>query len=194
MAKLYFRYGPMNSGKTRLLLSTAYNYEEVGSNVIIVKPEIDAKAGEKLQSRAGEEKSVNILLNENENIYKTIKSLNNKNNIGCILVDEAQFLTPKQVDQLFKIVIKLNIPVIAYGLRTDFRREMFPGSKRLMELAHSLEELKTICWNNCGRKAIFNARMINGEFVKDGDQIAIDGLDAQYHSLCGHCYQELVEI
>lgn len=193
MAKLYFRYGPMNSGKTRLLLSTAYNYKEVGSRVLIIKPKIDTKAGEKLMSRAGERKSVDVLLEDFENVYNIIKNENNLNPLGCVLVDEAQFLSPEQVDELFNVVIFLNIPVIAYGLRSDFKREMFPGSKRLMELAHSLEELKTICWNNCGRKAIFNARMVDGVFVKDGGQVVIDGeSNVEYHSLCGHCYEKLV--
>lgn len=192
MAKLYFRYGPMNSGKTRLLLSTAYNYKEVGSSVLIVKPEVDKKAGSFLQARSGEEIIADVLLKNDDDFYKIFKSLHIEN-LGCILVDEAQFLEPKQVDDLFNIVIDFNVPVIAYGLRSDFKREMFPGSKRLMELAHSLEELKTICWNNCGRKAIFNARMIKGKFITNGSQVAIDGLDAEYHSLCGHCYKKLVD-
>lgn len=190
MAKLHFRYGAMNSGKTRMLLSTAHNYREVGSEVLIVKPMIDLKGGEKIQSRAGEELAVDLLLGEEDAIYPIVETWEEK--LGCILVDEAQFLQSGQVDELLKIVVRLRIPVIAFGLRIDFRREMFPGSKRLLELSHSIRELKTICWNNCGRKAVYNARLLNGEFTREGEQVAIDGLDAEYHSLCAHCYDELV--
>lgn len=190
MAKLHYRYGPMNSGKTRMLLSVAHNYREVGSEVFIIKPVVDLKAGDRLLSRAGEELEVDLLLDGDATVFSTIKNLQKE--IGCVLVDEAQFLSPDQVDELLQVVVELDIPVIAFGLRIDFRREVFPGSRRLFELAHSLEELKTICWNNCGRKAIYNGRMVGGEFVTEGDQVAIDGLDAEYHSLCAHCYFELV--
>lgn len=190
MAKLHYRYGPMNSGKTRMLLSVAHNYREVGSEVFIIKPVVDLKAGDRLLSRAGEELEVDLLLDGDATVFSTIKNLQKE--IGCVLVDEAQFLSPDQVDELLQVVVELDIPVIAFGLRIDFRREVFPGSRRLFELAHSLEELKTICWNNCGRKAIYNGRMVGGEFVTEGDQVAIDGLDAEYHSLCAHCYFDLV--
>jgi thymidine kinase len=107
-------------------------------------------------------------------------------NISCVLVDESQFLTPRQVDDLFIIAIRRNIPVLAYGIRTDFQTVAFPGSRRLLEIAHSVEELKTIC--RCGRKAVFNTRQVNGQFVFDGAQVAIDGGDVTYESLCGACY------
>ena len=109
--------------------------------------------------------------------------------VNCVLVDEAQFLTPLQVDQLMELVVLDDVPVLAYGIRTDFRTTGFPGSRRLLEIAHSLEELKTIC--RCGRKAVFNARRAGGEFVFDGDQVAIDGADVAYESLCGKCYLEV---
>ena len=106
--------------------------------------------------------------------------------MSCLLVDEAQFLTAEQADDLLRIAILENVPVLAYGIRTDFLTVAFPGSRRLLEIAHSLEELKTIC--RCGRKAVFNARLIDGAFVFDGDQVAIDGVHVGYESLCGSCY------
>ena len=108
--------------------------------------------------------------------------------VSCLLIDEGQFLSSDQVDDLLRIALMDDIPVIAYGIRTDFQTVAFPGSRRLLEIAHSLEELKTIC--RCGRKAIFNARRIDGRFVFDGDQVAIDGVDVTYESLCGVCYLE----
>jgi thymidine kinase len=106
--------------------------------------------------------------------------------VGCLLVDEAQFLSAPQVDDLLRIAVTENVPVLAYGLRTDFQTRAFPGSARLLEVAHSLEELKTIC--RCGRKAVFNARCVDGSFLFDGDQVAIDGEQVTYESLCGNCY------
>ena len=108
--------------------------------------------------------------------------------MACLLVDEAQFLTPEQVDDLFRIAILDNVPVLAYGIRSDFRTHAFPGSRRLLEIAHSLEELKTIC--RCGKKAVFNTRRIGAEIIFDGDQVAIDGDEVWYESLCGACYLE----
>ena len=108
--------------------------------------------------------------------------------VSCLLVDEAQFLTAEQVDDLLRITLMDDIPVLAYGIRTDFQTVAFPGSRRLLEISHSLEELKTIC--RCGRKAIFNARLIDGQFVFDGAQVAIDGEEVTYESLCGVCYLE----
>ena len=187
MAKLYFRYGAMNSGKTALLLQAAHNYEERGMEVLIIKPTIDSKGDDHLVSRIGLTRKVDKLLAPKDDIYKYVKKL--KRNIKCILVDEAQFLEKEQVDGLMHIVVKLNIPVICYGLRSDFKTNGFPGSTRLLELAHTIEEMKTIC--SCGRKAIFNARKVNEKFVFDGEQIAIDGEDkVTYESLCPNCYYE----
>ena len=188
MSKLYFRYGAMNSGKSTHLMQVAHNYEERGMRVILIKPSTDKKGGDKLVSRLGVERKVDILCAKQMDIYEEIKKWQEvKFKIDCILVDEVQFMTKEQVDQLFKIAVVLDIPVICYGLRTDFMMEGFEGSTRLLLLAHSIEEMKTIC--KCGRKAILNGRKINDEFVFEGEQVAIDNIDnVQYESLCGHCY------
>lgn len=188
MSKLYFRYGAMNSGKSTHLMQVAHNYEERGMKVILIKPATDKKGGDKLVSRLGVERKVDILCLEKMNIYEEIQKWQEvKFKVNCILVDEVQFMTKEQVDQLFKIAVVLDIPVICYGLRTDFMMEGFEGSTRLLLLAHSIEEMKTIC--KCGRKAILNGRKINGKFVFEGEQLAIDNIDnVQYESLCGHCY------
>ena len=188
MSKLYFRYGAMNSGKSTHLMQVAHNYEERGMRVILIKPATDKKGGDKLVSRLGVERKVDILCLEKMNIYEEIQKWQEvKFKVNCILVDEVQFMTKEQVDQLFKIAVVLDIPVICYGLRTDFMMEGFEGSTRLLLLAHSIEEMKTIC--KCGRKAILNGRKINDEFVFEGEQVAIDNIDnVQYESLCGHCY------
>ncbi len=185
MAKLYFRYGAMNSGKSTLLLQTAHNYEEQDMKVIIVKPSVDTKGEQKVVSRIGAERKVDVLLGPEDDISKIV--INDYPDVSCVLVDEAQFLQPKQVDQLMAVVLEMDIPVICYGLRTDFLTKGFPGASRLLELAHSIEEMKTIC--KCGRKAIFNARFVDGEFTLDGDQVAIDGEQSvTYQSMCGKCY------
>ena len=188
MSKLYFRYGAMNSGKSTHLMQVAHNYEERGMRVILIKPSTDKKGGDKLVSRLGVERKVDILCEKKMDIYEEITKWQEvKFKIDCILVDEVQFMTKEQVDQLFKIAVVLDIPVICYGLRTDFMMEGFEGSTRLLLLAHSIEEMKTIC--KCGRKAILNGRKINDEFVFEGEQVAIDNIDnVQYESLCGHCY------
>ena len=185
MAKLYFRYGAMNSGKSTLLLQTAHNYEEQDMKVIIVKPSVDTKGEQKVVSRIGAERKVDVLLSPKDNIFKIVKK--SFDDINCILVDEAQFLTRKQVDELMNIVVILDIPVICYGLRTDFLTKGFPGSTRLLEIAHTIEEMKTIC--KCGRKAIYNARFIDGKFTIHGEQVAIDGKKkVTYVSMCAKCY------
>lgn len=187
MAKLYFRYGTMNSGKTALLLQAAFNYEQKGMKVFVMKPKVDTKGGEYLVSRIGLKREVDHLINEDEDVYQALE--NKLDSISCIFVDEAQFLSPIQVDQLMKIVIKENIPVICYGLRTDFQTKGFLGSPRLLEIAHTIEELKTIC--DCGRKAIFNVRMVNGKIIFSGDQMAIDGDNqVSYDALCAKCYYQ----
>ena len=173
MAKLYFRYGSMNSGKSTILMQVAHNYEERGMNVAVLKPGIDTKAESRIQSRIGLEREVDHLVQKGEDIYEYFQKQENKPN--AIIVDEAQFLEPKQVDQLMHLVVKDNIPVLCYGLRTDFKTEAFPGSARLLAIAHTLEEMKTIC--RCGSKGMFNLRMVNGEPVFEGEQIAIDGGD-----------------
>ena len=188
MSKLYFRYGAMNSGKSTNLMQVAYNYEERGMSVILIKPFTDTKGGDKLVSRLGVERKVDLIIYEEDNLLEKVKHYTEINGkINCILVDEVQFLKANQIDDLFEIAVVLDIPVICYGLRTDFRMQGFEGSTRLLLLAHSIEEMKTIC--KCGRKAILNGRKINDEFVFEGEQVAIDNIDnVQYESLCGHCY------
>ena len=199
MAKLYFRYGAMNSGKTTSLLQTAHNYEERGQRVVLVKACVDTKGDDTIVSRLGVSRRVDVLLSAADDVRALVRALARgegaralgepgprRRAVDCVLVDEAQFLTPLQVDQLMELVLLDDVPVLAYGIRTDFRTTGFPGSRRLLEIAHSLEELKTIC--RCGRKAVFNARRIGGRFVFDGDQVAIDSGDVTYESLCGKCY------
>ncbi len=187
MAKLYFRYGAMNSGKSTALIQVAHNYEERGQRVLIAKPATDTKSPAVL-SRIGVGRDVDVVVAPGDPLRERVLA-GRVPPVDCVLVDEAQFLSPDQVDDLFRLAVEDGVPVIAYGLRSDFRTRGFPGSIRLMELAHSVEELKTIC--RCGRKAIFNARKIDGVFVFDGDQVAIDELSAErvtYESMCAECY------
>ncbi|MFW7415111.1 thymidine kinase [Demequina sp. SO4-18] len=186
MAKLYFRYGAMNSSKSALLLTAAYNYEERDQRPVIVKPGVDTKAGRAVSSRIGVERPVDVLLQDGESLEAAVAAHAPLTDIDAIFIDEAQFLTPSQVDEAFTIAVTGGVPVLCYGLRGDFTTRSFPGSLRLLEIAHSIEELKTIC--RCGSKAIFNARIVGGEFVSHGAQVAIDGQHADYESLCGRCY------
>ncbi|TFD40323.1 thymidine kinase [Cryobacterium sp. TMT2-10] len=194
MAKLYFRYGAMNSGKSTSMLQAAYNYEERGHKVLLTKPSVDTKGDRGILSRLGVTRGVDYLLTPETDAYASFQQHRTEVlaatglDVSCLLVDEAQFLTESQVDDLLRIAILQNIPVLAYGIRTDFQTVAFPGSRRLLEVAHSLEELKTIC--RCGRKAVFNGRQIDGVFVFDGAQVAIDGEQVTYESLCGSCYLE----
>ena len=185
MAKLYFRYGAMNSGKSTALIQVAHNYEERGQRVLIAKPATDTKSPAVL-SRIGVGRDVDVVVAPDDPLRERVLA-GRVPPVDCVLVDEAQFLSPPQVDDLFRLAVEDGVPVIAYGLRSDFRTRGFPGSIRLMELAHSVEELKTIC--RCGRKAILNARTVDGAFTQAGDQVAIEG-DVGYESMCGHCYIE----
>lgn len=198
MAKLYFRYGAMNSGKSTALLQAAYNYEERGQRVLLGKPRIDTKGEDTIVSRLGVARPVDFLLGPDDNAREIISALAAGDapdtlvphvdiaTLACVLVDEAQFFTPEQIDDFLRIAILDNVPVLAYGIRTDFQTRAFPGARRLLEIAHSLEELKTIC--RCGRKAMFNGRRIGDDFVFSGSQVAIDGVDVTYESLCAQCY------
>ena len=188
MAKVYFRYGAMNSGKSTALLQAAYNYEERGQRVILLKPFIDTKGGERILSRLGVARNVDALVKADESLLEVVAPFlsDGQGNVACVLVDEAQFLTKAQVDELIILAVDRGIPVLAYGIRTDFQTVSFPGSQRLLEIAHSLEELKTIC--RCGRKAMFNGRQVDGVYVFDGEQVAIDGVEVTYESLCPRCY------
>lgn len=193
MAKLYFRYGAMNSGKSTALLQVAHNYEERSQQILIAKPAVDTKGDAAIVSRLGVERHVDFLVTPGSNLRDLAHEYANNGliipgikNLACLLIDEAQFLTREQVDQAFELAVLDGVPVLAYGIRTDFLTVGFPGSIRLMELSHSLEELKTIC--RCGRKAMFNGRKFDGEFIFEGDQVAIDGVEVTYESLCGVCY------
>jgi len=193
MAKLYFKFGAMKCGKTRDLMKTWYNYSEKGMNVIIMKPGDDKKAGENIQSRANEEMKADFVVPTNVNVYDLISRYLIDYNLDCILIDEAQFLTEKQVDELSDIVDNFGIPVICYGLRADAFTHLFTGSKRLLEVADVLEKLSAVC--KCGAEATHNLRFdkINGELIPvfSGPQIAIDGIDSEYDSVCRPCYKKL---
>lgn len=184
MAKLHFKYGAMNSGKSDTLIKTAYNYEERGLTVIVIKPGIDTKGDDKVVARGGHERRVDIIANLDTDLEVAIMD---RPDASVILVDEAQFLTEKQISELFRLAKLHGISVIAYGLRADFRTQMFPGSRRLLEIADNIEKLPTMCF--CGSQAEFNTRKVNSTYIFDGDQVAIDGEDAvEYDSLCGGCY------
>ncbi|KAA6430934.1 thymidine kinase [Agrococcus sediminis] len=190
MAKLYFRYGAMNSGKSTGLLQAAFNYEERGQRVLLAKPATDTKGERDVVSRLGVTRAVDFLVAPQDSVLDAFEAAaaERPEPVACLLVDEAQFLRPEQVDELLRIAVERGVPVLAYGIRTDFLTHAFPGSARLLELAHSLEELKTIC--RCGRKALFNGRKVGDRFVFDGDQVAIDGEAVTYESLCATCYLE----
>ncbi|GAA1138787.1 thymidine kinase [Nesterenkonia lutea] len=209
MAKLYFRYGAMNSGKSTGLLQAAFNYEERGQRVLLAKPQVDTKGEDEIVSRLGVTRNVDFLIPPRAPLRQLVAqhaagttpgtllddmeaesgALNRQiKPVACLLVDEAQFLAPEQVEDLLRIAVLDDVPVLAYGIRTDFRTTAFPGSARLMDLAHALEELKTIC--RCGRKAVFNTRRSGEGIIFDGDQVAIDGADIWYESLCAACYLE----
>ena len=185
MAKLYFYYGAMNSGKTTRILQCEYNYKEQGMRAIIMKPEIDTKGNNKIVSRIGSVKKVDYMIKKDENVFDLI--INEYGHVDLILVDEAQFLTERQVNQLMDIVVDLDIPVMCYGLRTDFKGHSFPGSRRLLDIAHELTEIKTIC--ECGKKAMFNVRLINGKVATEGESVAIDGVgEVKYTVACAKCF------
>lgn len=181
----------MNSGKSTALLQAAYNYEERGQHVLLAKPALDTKGSGQVVSRLGVSREVDLLVRNTDDVYALVCAERDRRRerglaVACLLVDEAQFLTAAQIDGLMRLALLEDIPVLAYGIRTDFQTVAFPGSRRLLELAHSVEELKTIC--RCGRKALFNARKIGGQFVFSGDQVAIDAGAVSYESLCGACY------
>ena len=188
MAKLYFRYGSMNSGKTTALLQVAFNYKERGMRVLLLKPSIDTKGQGEVVSRLGVRRPVDVLVAPDMDVLDIVRrDMAEHGTPACVLCDESQFFTPEQVDQLFLVTVDLGIPVICYGLRADFMTRGFPGSTRLLELAHTIEEMKTIC--ECGRKATCNGRKVNGEYVFEGAQVAIDTVDdVEYQSLCPQCW------
>jgi thymidine kinase len=197
MAKhLKFYYGSMSSGKSLNLLSTAFNLEENGIQIMVLKPSLDTRDGEGvIRSRAGLERKC-IMIDEDVNLYKAIKAYRNVlasqlETLKWVIVDEAQFLTEEQVDQLSDVVDFLDINVMCFGLRTDFQSHLFPGSKRLFEIADDLEEIKSSC--ECGeKKSSINARFDeNGEIITEGSQVEIGGND-KYKAICRKCWKNKI--
>ncbi len=187
MAKLYFRYGTVGSAKTLNLLAVAHNYNSQGKRAFIIKPELDARFGRDLvHSRAGVEKRADLLVGPSTQLR-----LESFEGVDCILVDEAQFLSAELIEQLRLVTYQQGIPVICYGLRTDFRRTLFDGSRRLMELADAIEEIKTTC-NYCNRKAVFNLKLLDGEPTLDGPKIDL-GCEEKYLPACARCYERKLQ-
>ena len=184
MAKLYFKYGAMGSSKTAQALITKYNYEENDIKVWLLKPSADTRDGVNiLRSRVGLQAEVEIATPDVD-VYQRFKT-GFAGNCHAVIVDECQFLTMAQIDQLRSIVDDFNVPVMCFGLRTDFRTKLFPGSMRLMELADCIEEIKTMC--DCGAKATVNARINDGFIVTEGAQVVLGGNDC-YIAMCHRCY------
>lgn len=190
MAQLYFYYSSMNAGKSTHLLQSSYNYQERGLTTVIYTAKIDNRFSEgKVASRLGIDADAQIF-DENSNIFDDINTAKSAQNIDCVLIDEAQFLTTEQVKQLTDIVDLLHIPVLAYGIRTDFLGQTFSGSAALLAWADKLVELKTIC--HCGRKANFVIRLdANGQASKQGEQVEVGG-NERYEPLCRAHFKELV--
>ena len=184
MAKLYFRHGTMSSGKSLNLLAVAHNYEQKGERIVVIQPRLDERFGaQTVASRVGIRRDADILVDEDSTLDRRVLA-----GAACILVDEAQFLSATVVDQLREVTWDLDIPVICYGLRTDFRTRAFSGSARLLEVADAIEEVKTVC-HFCNRKAVFNLRISAGGAVVDGPQIEL-GADERYRPVCGPCYRD----
>lgn len=183
---MYFRYGAMGSGKTAALLQVAYNYEQKGMKILLIKPEIDTKGEDSVISRIGLKRQVDIKIKTTDSIMSKMDPIKPH----AIIVDEAQFLTKTQVDELYIMAKKYDIPVLCYGLRCDFKMEPFEGSARLLQIADDIEELKTIC--KCGAKATQNLRLVNNIPTFDGEQIIIDDhTKVEYDGVCGKCYLKL---
>lgn len=187
MAKLYYRYGTVGSAKTLNLLAVAHNYRRQGKKICLIKPELDTRFGQdKIKSRAGLEKTADILVKPDTTLdFKQFA------NISCILVDEAQFLSEYLINQFREITIMLHIPVICYGLRTDFKSRLFEGSRRLMELADSIEEVKCTC-NFCNKKSVMNLKHVNGLATVEGPSVQL-GCEELYFPACFSCYKKQIE-
>ena len=183
MAKLYFRYGAMGSSKTANALMVRYNYIERGQKVLMLKPKVDNRDGDQkiVSSRIGISAPCEYIDEFITYAKEHWHSPEDTENYACIIVDEAQFMTCQEVEYMAYIVDFLNIPVICYGLRTDFQSKMFPGAARLFELADVIEQVPTVCW--CGKKAHFNARFVDGKIVREGEQVFIGGNES-YIALC----------
>lgn len=185
MAQLFYKYSTMNAGKSIELIKVAYNYEERGKRVLCFTPSVDKRSGVGvISSRVGLQREA-IPIEDDTNLLKIFLRENKKYPISCVLVDECQFIKKHHVLELVEIVDSCDVPVMAYGLKNDFRNELFEGSYNLLVYADKIEEIKTICW--CGRKAIMVARVIDGKFVKEGEQIVVGGMD-MYVPLCRKHY------
>ena len=184
MAKLYFRYGTMDSAKSMNLLAVAHNYRKQGKRVLLVKPRLDSRFGsDKISSRSGLEATADLMVEDD-----TVLDPRDFTGLDCVLVDEAQFLPPAVIEDLRRITVDPGVPVICYGLRTDFRTRLFPGAQRLMELADRIEEVKVTC-QYCAKKAICNLRFVNGTPTVRGPQIQL-GADEQYAPVCWNHYDD----
>ena len=187
MAQLYYRYSTMNAGKSIELIKVAHNYEERGKRVLTLAPSVDERYGlGVITSKIGIQRDA-MVVTENTNILELFRIEQARRAIDCVLIDECQFLKKHHVHELTEIVDSCNVPVLTYGLKNDFRNELFEGSYYLLVYADKIEEIKTICW--CGRKATMVARIVDGKFVKTGDQIVIGGND-MYVSLCRKHYND----
>ncbi|MCL1809316.1 MAG: thymidine kinase [Clostridiales bacterium] len=187
MAQLYFRYSTMNAGKSIEIIKVAHNYEERDKRVLTLVPGIDDRHGPGLiTSRIGIQIEATVV-NDETNILDLFMRENAKRKISCVLVDECQFLKKHHVEELVEIVDSCDVPVLAYGLKNDFRNELFEGSYYMLIFADKIEEIKTICW--CGRKATMVARVVDGKFVKQGKQIVVGG-NEMYVSLCRKHYHD----
>jgi thymidine kinase len=184
MAKLYFRHGTMGSAKTLNLLAVAHNYRQQGKRVLLLKPRLDVRFGMgTIASRAGLEAEADLLLEPDTKLDPRLFA-----GVDCVLVDEAQFLSPFVIDQLRELTLRQRLPVICYGLRTDFRTRLFDGSRRLLEIADSIEEVKVTC-QFCNKKAIFNMRFVDGVPTRAGAQVEL-GAEDRYQPVCYPCYAE----
>lgn len=184
MAKLRYKEGTMNSSKTAQLLMTRFNYIEQGKKVVIFKPMLDTRDGAFVKSRALGEKVPAKMIYKHE--IDSMFLYTEKEKPDCVLIDEVQFMPEHQIDELSKIVDLLGIPVIAYGLLTDFQGKLFPGSQRLIEIGAFVENIKTVCWD-CSKAAVYNMRLFNGEPVFHGEQVQVGGNES-YKPVCRSCY------
>ena len=183
MAKLYFRHGTVGSAKTLNLLAVAHNYRYQGKSVLLMKPALDTRFGKaQIKSRAGLEMDADVLITDADSVKRV-----NYTGISCILLDEAQFVSASVIEELRKVTLDHNIPVICYGLRTDFKGRLFEGSMRLMELADSIEEVKATC-HYCNRKSIMNLKHVDGVAVNEGPSVEL-GAEEKYFPTCYRCYR-----
>jgi thymidine kinase len=187
MAKLYFRHGTVGSAKTLNLLAVAHNYRQQGKKIVLMKPDLDTRFGkERIKSRAGLEMQADVLIADEKSLQGV-----DYINVSCILVDEAQFLSAPVIEELRRISLDLDIPILCYGLRTDFKSRLFEGSARLMELADSIEEVKATC-HFCNRKSILNLKHVNGLATSEGPSVEL-GAEEKYFPACYKCYRSEID-